>query len=71
MLDPQVVQAARHFHHLVRDAFLRTAQHVLDDTTPLDPGQRMLDADPDPGQLAIRLLFGFRQVALRWLFFGM
>ncbi len=44
MLDPQIVQAAGDFHHLIREALLGVAQHVLDNAAPLDPRQGMLDA---------------------------
>ncbi len=71
MLDPQIVQATGDFHPLIREALLGIAQHVLDKAASLDPRQRMLNADADPGQLAIRSLFGVRQGALGWLFFGM
>jgi hypothetical protein len=71
MLDAQIVQAASHLHHLIRDAVLGIAQHVLHNTTPLDSGQGMLDPYPDARQFAIGLLFVLRQFALRWFFFGM
>ena len=70
LLDAQIVQATGDCHHPVREALLGIAEHVLDDPAPLDPRQGMLDADPNPGQFPIRTFLGFRQVALRGLFFG-
>ncbi len=71
LLGPEIVQAAGDFHDLIREAVLGIAQHVLNNPAPFHTRQGMLDPDADPGQLAIGLLFGFRQVALRGLFFGM
>ncbi len=71
MLGPEIVQAAGDFHDLIRETVLGIAQHVLNNPAPFHARQRMLDPDADLGQFAIRTLFGFRQVALRGLFFGM
>jgi hypothetical protein len=48
--NAEIVQAACHLHHSIRDAFFGEAQDIFDNAAAFDPGDRVFDDDTRPGE---------------------
>jgi hypothetical protein len=44
---PQVMQSTGNFHNQVRETFFGVAKCILDNSTPLNAGNHMLDLNPE------------------------
>ena len=66
----QIVQAASNLHHLIGNPRAGQAQLLLDDATPLDPGDDMFDDHPHTGQYPIEPLVAHAQFLTLGLFLG-
>jgi HEAT repeat protein/energy-coupling factor transporter ATP-binding protein EcfA2 len=64
----EVMQPARNLHHQIIKLLFRVTKNVLDNATPLDPGNHVLHHDADPGdQPVVLLLLGGKLFAPRLL----
>lgn len=53
-MNTQIMQAAGNLHHQVREAVLKIAEGILNDTTAFDTGDHMLDFDAEPGNETVK-----------------
>ncbi len=68
--NAEIVQAARHLPHAIRDAFFGEAQDLFDNAPAFDPGDRVLDDDPRPGDDRVDALLTDAQLFTFGLFLG-
>ena len=68
--NAEIVQAARHLHHAIRDAFLGEAQDIFDHAAAFDPGNGVLDDDPRTGKERVDELLTDAQLFAFGLFWG-
>jgi hypothetical protein len=54
--NAEMVQAARHLHHALRDACCGEAQDIFDNAAAFDPGDRVLDDDTRTGEARVEEL---------------
>ena len=65
-----MVQAARHLHHSIRDAFSGEAQDIFHNAAAFDPGDRVLDDDTRTGEDRVEELLTDAQLFALGLFLG-
>ena len=64
------MEATGDVHGGIRETLGSVAELVFDDATDLNPGDGMLDPNPNPSQFAVVALLARPQLLLFWLFFG-
>ena len=68
--NAEIVQAARHLPHAIRDAFFGEAQDLFDNAAAFDPGDRVLDDNTRTREDRVDELLTDAQLFALGLFWG-